>query len=111
MHKVRGNYSSCTGKNIYSSSGGAQEKKRKLGVKIGRYIYIYIYRIIEPGVLDTTKEPPNIDTYTVFHTHTRKWLLSKMEKKSRTGKGEEEENEGSDAKASLAGGKQQQQQL
>jgi hypothetical protein len=31
-----------------------------------------------------------------------------MEKKSRTGKGEvEEENEGSDAKASLAGGKQQ----
>jgi hypothetical protein len=33
-----------------------------------------------------------------------------MEKKSRTGKGEETEKEGSDAKASLAGGKQQQQQ-
>jgi len=34
-----------------------------------------------------------------------------MEKKSRTGKGEEKEKEkvGSDAKASLAGGKQQQQ--
>jgi hypothetical protein len=33
-----------------------------------------------------------------------------MEKKSRTGKGEEEkEKVGSDAKASLAGGKQQQQ--
>ncbi len=30
-----------------------------------------------------------------------------MKKKSRTGKGEENEKEGSDAKASLAGGKQQ----
>jgi hypothetical protein len=36
MHKVRGNYSSCTCKsseNIYSSSGGAEEEKGKRGSK------------------------------------------------------------------------------
>jgi len=58
MHKVRGTCSSCTGKNIYSSSGGAQGKKEKRGQN--RTIYI------DPAVLDTT---PNIDKYTVFHTH------------------------------------------
>jgi len=37
MHKVRGNYGSCTGRsseNICSSSGGGQEKGKR-GVKIG----------------------------------------------------------------------------
>jgi len=36
MHKVRGTYSSCTGRsseNICSNSGGAQEKKGKRGSK------------------------------------------------------------------------------
>ncbi len=37
MHKVRVNYSSCTGKNIYNSSGGAQGKKR-IGVKTRRFL-------------------------------------------------------------------------
>jgi hypothetical protein len=72
MHKVRVNYSSCTGKNIYSSSGGAQVKKEN--------------RCQDPAVLDTTKEPPNIHKYTVFHTH-KSGFCPKWRRRVEPGKG------------------------